>query len=210
MADRYQATCASKDLKSIKHYYVEKCKLEDSRFDWEFQAHLKKGLCRRKKGLSLLKGQSGGYCWATPELSPPPVQGCGIATAMMELCFKDDDIGSIDPSEDYNFKLNGLEEWQQLALLNCEKIIFTTCRPKSPTPKAGCAAYMSAAINTGFTMMFTFPTQEGEMSVLNIETEAKPQLKEDAETFGKTHGMGWYFCRCNADRKTECENMLKE
>ena len=207
MADRYQATCKSSVLKAQKVYYVQKCKSKDKRYDWDFGAYLKKGLCGRKKGLSQLNGQSGGFCWATAKLSPAPVQGCGLATTMMEMCFNDEDIGSIDPTEDYNFKMKGLEKWQEMALLNCEHIIYTTCNPKPPTPFIGCAAYMTAAINTGHSMMFTFPTEQGEMDVLNVADEAKPQLKADAYTFGKNHGFGWYFCRCKPERITECENM---
>ena len=207
MADRYQATCASQDLKKKKHYYVEKCKSSDPRYDIDFGAYMKKGFCGRKKGLSVLRAERGGFCWATPDLSPAPVQGCGIATAMMELCFEDEEVGSIDPTVDYYFKMKGLEKWQQLALLNCENIIYTTCNPAPPTPKVGCAAYMSAAINTEHTMMFTFPTENAEMSVLNVENEAKPKFKEDQDAFEKMHGNYWYFCRCKKERKTECENM---
>ena len=207
MADRYQATCASQDLKNKKQYFVEKCKSTDSRYDFDFGAYIKKGFCGRKKGLSILRAERGGFCWATPDLSPPPVQGCGLATALMEICFEDKDVGSIDPLEDYNFKLKGLEKWQQMALLNCENIKYTSCNPAPPTPTVGCAAYMSAAINTGHKMMFTFPNENAEMSVLNIENEARPRFKEDADTFEEEHGNFWYFCRCKEDRKTECENM---
>ena len=207
MADRYQATCANRHLKAKKHYFVQKRRSKEPNSDWVFRAYLKKGLFKRKKRLSQLNAENGGLCWATPKLSPAPVQGCGLATAMMELCFDDEDIGSIDPTEDYYFKMKGLEKWQKMALLNCEHIVYTSCNPAPPTPVVGCSAYMTAAINTGHHMMFTFPTKQGEMNVLNVETEAKPLLKEDADNFRETNGYGWFFCRCKPDRKSECENM---
>ena len=207
MPDRYQATCASKDLKKLKVYYVQKCKTEDG-YDWAFRAYLKKGtICGRKKFISELNAKDGGFCRATINLSPKAVQGCGLATKMMELCYSDIGIGSVDPTKDYNFKLKGLEKWRDMAILNCEHIVSTNCNPAEPTPKAGCAAYMTAALNTGHRMMFTFPTGKLGMDVINVESEGKPQLKQDADNFVLTHGNQWYFCRCKNDRIKECEAM---
>ena len=207
MPDRYYETCASEELKKAKVYYVQKCKIEHNPFDWAFRAYLKKGICGRKKFLSELNAKDGGYCYATINLSPKPVQGCGLATKMMELCFSDTGVGSLDPAKDYNFKLKGLEKWRDMAILNCEHIVFTTCNPAKPTPTAGCAAYMTAAINTGHTIMFSFPTGKGEMDVMNVADEAKPQLKKDADTFVSNHGNQWSFCRCKDDRVNECNAM---
>ena len=211
MPDRYQKTCASEDLKKNKIYYVERTKSVNPKMDWDFNAYVKKAPFGKKDIFSVLNGESGGFCWATKDLSPPAVQGCGLATAMMGFCFEDDKIGGIDPRKDYNFKLKGLEKWQDMAILNYNHIVYTSCNPAHPTPVAGCAAYMTAALNTGHTMMFTYPTNSptsrGEMNVLNIATEAKPQLKEDADQFRDNNGAAWYFCRCKDDRVKECEAM---
>ena len=211
MPDRYQETCVSEELKRKKVYYVQKYKTKNDPggYKWAFRAYLKKGkiIRGRKKFISELNAMDGGICQATANASPPEVQGCGLATKMMELCYSDDDVGSVDPTKDYNFKLRGLEGWKNMAILNCEHIIATSCNPKAPAPKAGCAAYMTAALNTGHRMLFTFPTVTGEMDVINIADEGKPQLKEDADTFLRTHGYQWYFCRCKDDRIQECEAM---
>ena len=212
MQDRYYETCASEELKEQKVYYVQKCKVEHHTYDWVFRAYFKKGICGRKKFLSELNAIDGGLCVATINLSPKAVQGCGLATKMMELCYSDIGIGSLNPAKDYNFKLKGLEKWRDMAILNCEHIVFTNCNPAKPTPIAGCAAYMTAALNTGHRMMFTFPTgkdPKGEMDVINVEDEGKPQLKKNAESFVSDHGNQWYFCRCKDDRISECEAMQK-
>ena len=211
MPDRYQSTCAKEYLKKNKVYYVERIKSKNPKMEWDFNAYVKKGLLGKKKIISVLNGENGGFCWATKDASPPGFRGCGLATKLMEVCFEDDQIGGIDPRKDYNFKLKGLEKWQDMAILNCGHIVYTSCNPAHPTPVAGCAAYMTAAINSGHEMMFTFPTNsptsKGEMNVLNVGREAKPLLREDADQFRSIHGFGWYFCRCKDDRIKECRAM---
>lgn len=235
MPDRKLKTCKSAALKKKKQYFVQKCKSSNPNFEWEFKAFLKKGLCNRKTKLSTLHGgrvhhedreHPKGFCWATEELSPAPVQGCGLATAMMELCFNDADIGSIDPKKNSIFKTeilrNGvlveyLRKWKEMAILNCEHIVYTSCNPQGGNPVIGCAAYMTAALNTGHKMMFTFPTGlqhptgRGYMDVLNVQYEAKKSLQgngeDGAKRFKDTYGYQWFFCRCKDERKEECMNM---
>ena len=82
------------------------------------------------------------------------------------------------------------------------------CYPKGKTPNTACSAYLTAAINTGHTIMFTHPNTEFEMDVLDVVTFAKPKVKNNADAFIKEHGAKWYFCECNPKTIQECKRMI--
>ena len=206
LKDKYIKTCINEQLTQQKSFIVQKCESERRGYDWDFKASLKLENCKDKKDvLSELNAEKYGHCDLVETLKSS--QGCGLATSLMELCFKDDDVGGVNLEEDKNFKNKVLESRREMAILNCEHIVFLTCAPIQPTPKGSCSAYLTAAINTGHAMMFSYPSLKGQMDIMDVEKTARPQLKMDADAFVQNHGDEWYFCRCKPDRIKECHEM---
>ena len=170
--------------------------------DWKFQAILKKGICC-KKVLSTLDAGIGGECNSVS--TDPGSTQCGLATALMEFCFTDPDIGEVNPEKDQFFKQDTAKHYRDLAILNCDHIVYLVC---AAVPRSACSGYLTAAINTGHTMMFTyFHGLEGSWDILKIAT-AKIMLKGNLHNFIQDHGDRWFFCKCKSDRITQCENMI--
>ena len=129
----------------------------------------------------------------------------------MQVCFEDEDVGGMDPKTNSNLLGQLLISRKILyakIVSNCEKIVYLQCTPEPPTPTGVCSAYLNAAINTGFEMIFTLRTKTTrDMDVMDIEKKAKPEFKSDADQFIKKHGKSWFFCRCKADRLKGCTSM---
>ena len=90
---------------------------------------------------------------------------------------------------------------------NCVHMVYLACAPEAPTTHSACSAYMTAALNTGNTMMFTHQFETGgKWDALKIAT-AKLMIKSNAGNFIKEHGAEWFFCKCRSDRVKECEKM---
>ena len=101
---------------------------------------------------------------------------------------------------------------RNLAIANCDHIVYLACDPKAPATYAACSAYMTAALNTGHTMMFTYGEntedgiRKGKWNVMAIDA-AKPKLRSNANTFIKEYGRAWFFCKCKSERVKQCEEM---
>ena len=130
--------------------------------------------------------------------------GCGLATALMEVCFEDDeDVGGVNPETDKFLKQ--FKTHQKQANLNCEKLIYLQCEPDHPHPYSICVAYLNAAITRNYDMLFSFPSEsETGMDIMELESEAKPKFKRSSERFVEKHGNGWFFCRCKKEKREEC------
>ena len=120
----------------------------------------------------------------------------------MEFCFTDKDVGSLS-----NQVIGDIPYPNHIANL-CEHVIYLVCAPKRPkTPTAACSAYLSAAVNTKHQIMFTSKNNKDGMDVMNVENDAKPEFKRNADTFITNHGASWYFCRCKPEILAECESL---
>ena len=205
LKDGSRKTCQNKQLKETGFYIVKKLKSKHSGYDWDFQAVMFEQCVEGSCVLSTLNAIKGGYC-DTVETSKTS-EGCGLATQLMEFCFTDKDVGSVNPAKDIILKQKKFSKWRQMATQNCDNIVFLTCAPLKPTPKGACSAYLSAAINTEHSMMFTSENSKGMIDVLNVEHEAKPEFKNSPDGFLLSHGDGWHFCRCKPERLTECTEM---
>ena len=182
--------------------------------EWRFQAILKKGsCCKDDEVLSTLDGNIGGVCNSME--THPGSYKCGLATALMEFCFTDLDIGTYNPA-DSTFKIMMQESifikakyYRDLALSNCDHMVYLKCSPTGTLPKkhAACSGYLTAALNTGHTMMFTYDKGPEKWDVPKITT-AKIMLKQNSDTFIEDYGEIWLFCKCKSDRITQCENMI--
>jgi hypothetical protein len=203
--DRYRDSCVNEGLVKKGSFTIRKS-LENSGF-WEFQALLTKGICCFKaQVLSTLRGDEGGTCNSV-ETSPGSYQ-CGLATTLMEFCFTDPDIGTVDPKVNRNFQRENAVDHRNLAIENCDHIVYLSCDPTPPIPNAACSAYLTAAINTGHTMMFTKYFRKGgwKWDVLKTAT-SKIMVKSNADNFIKDYGSEWFFCKCKTKRLKECEAM---
>ena len=176
-------------------------------FDWKFEAILKKGsCCKRDELLSTLTAKIGGACNSIVTL--PGSYKCGLATALMEFCFTDSDIGTYNPKKSTYFQSINAGDYRELAISNCDHMVYLQCSPigRRPNKHAACSGYLTAASNTGHKMMFAYDKTPEKWNVLRIN-KAKIWLKENADTFIENYGERWFFCKCKSDRITQCTNM---
>ena len=210
---RFKDSCDNTKLKEKGKFSVAKCKHKKD--EWIFRAIPHKGtigkMCDKISGkeedvLSRLVAQVGGECNDVETFEGS--FHCGLATALMEICFMDPDIGTVIPEKNYYLKKDDAEEARNLAAANCDHVVFLTCNPRAPATNAACSAYMTAALNTGHTMMFTCLTsmRGNTWDVLGIDN-AKRKIKSNANNFIDEYGNVWYFCICKSEKVKECEEM---
>ena len=130
-------------------------------------------------------------------------EGCGLATTLTEIAFKDKDVGTLNIEDTLYFHIEKLRKWWDMAKLKCEHMVHLACTPTTETPKAACSSYLTAAINTGHSLMLTFENKDGLMDVIDV-CSAKEELKENAEHFLKTYGPEWFFCRPKNEKTKKC------
>ena len=218
-------SCQNEELKTQKVFYVEKFSKRNPGFgkpyfNYYFKAVLEVG---SEKYLAEMNSQGprsrlgGGVCDDVHTFEES--RGCGLATALTQVCFQDNDVGGVDPKKHPLFNGNVKRELRQFqAVANCAKIVYLRCRPDAmnpPSPTAICSAYLNAAINTGYAMMFTVTKRPADatphndvMDVMGI-VEAKLEFKKGPDNFIKEHGYGWFFCRCKSNRIDECTSMWR-
>ena len=198
---KYINTCGNKDLKDKKEFTVDrivsKADLgdEDDRFDWDFRAVFD-GI-----KMSTLNANNGGKCdLVTTKKS---YMGCGLATTLMEFCFEDEKVGGYNVENDRVMNRDSMKKWREMAKENCKKVIFLKC---TADPLSACSGYLTAAINTKHTMMFSYAPKVGfhVMKVENSKTEFKKAPKKWTDEYGDI----WYFCKCKPERKADCEAMM--
>ena len=185
--------CKNEKLKAKKSFTVDRVKTEeDDVFDWDFTAVLDNDV------IAILSAKNGGICdWVLTDVDS---RGCGLATTLMEYCFTDDNVGGIDVQKRNDFQKEYLKNWRNMAIEYCEHIVFLKCLA-DPVLDA-CSGYMTAAINTGHTLLFSIKKipQQGRpvyfhMSLFNV-AETQPEFKKDAQSWIATNGEIWYFCKC--------------
>ena len=93
-----------------------------------------------------------------------------------------------------------------MAIENCEHIVYLQCSPRVPISPAACSAYLSAAINTEHTMMFTFSMVKVPMEVISVKN-AQNRLKKNAYKFMRNFGDQWLFCKCKKENVRKCHGM---
>ena len=202
--DRFRFVCINEKLVEKGSFTMKKTYDDEAiQAIWKFQAILKKGsCCKEDEVLSTLDAMEGGVCDSIA--TDAGSYRCGLATALMEFCFTDPDIGTYNPEESFYFQKKIAEHYRDLAVLNCGHMVYLICTAKPPS---SCSGYLTAAINTGHTMMFTYGPNLRKWSVLKT-TPAKIMLKGNSDTFIEDYGDTWFFCKCKSDRLTQCENMV--
>ena len=186
---------------------IRKTKSNKKGYNWDFEALLNKGTKGKDVILmSELNAEDEGYCNQVETYEG--YKACGLATTLMEFCFSDEDVGGMVLEDDSLFGPRA--NWRDLAKTNCKHMIGLDCAPKKGTPYAACASYLTAAINKGHMMMFTYPNEEFELEVMHVGNTAKPKFKKDANKFIEEYGNKWYFCKCKPERIENCLAMASE
>jgi hypothetical protein len=167
--------------------------------DWKFRAILKKGILGlfKKKVLSTLNANIGGEC--NSMVTQPGSYQCGLATALMDFCFTDPDIGTYNPEKSIYFQNIKAKDYRDLAISNCGHMVYLKCSPAEnlPNKHAACSGYLTAASNTGHKMMFAYDKTPEKWNVLRIN-KAKIWLKENADTFIENYGERWFSASAKA------------
>ena len=204
--DRYKESCQNQALVAIGAFTMRKSKPPSTSGQWTFQSILTRD--DRSEILSTLKAKEGGVCNDVRTFEGSWY--CGLATALLQICFTDPDIGTFIPSQSrqsefgrpiYDKKIQGLMED------NCERIVYLECAPFNGATHANCNGYLTAALNTLNSILFTFH-EVRRWNILNI-ADAKLRMKSDPTQFVSEFGPEWFFCNCKADRAKECESMTK-
>ena len=201
LKDRYLSTCKNKNLKQERKFTVNRKKSKSGKFGWEFTAHL------GRSELSWLgAGDEKGNTGVCNDVKTEDHSlGCGMATTLMEICFTDYMVGSLDLENDKNFKKPSLLQWRQMAKENCQHVVYLVCATIT-VPDISCSAYFTAAINTMHTMMFSYDYETETMYLWNV-ANTQPKFKKDAARWNSHYGKEWYFCQCKKERISECQNM---
>ena len=99
LRQQYQTKCQNAELKTKKDFFVEKSESKNKDYDWDFKVFLDKAGCGI---LSELNANTPGRCNKVETFAGS--EGCGLATTLMEICFADEDVGGIDPENDWLFE----------------------------------------------------------------------------------------------------------
>ena len=194
LKDRYKKSpdCTNERLKEIGNFIVNREKASGM-FEWKFTACLfdKENKGCEKTALCSLYSEKDGKCNQVDTI--PECERCGMATSLMTFCFTDKDVGSVDPDKDFNFQQKNLKLWYDAAKEECDHIVYTHCSPKPGTDLLSCSAYLTAAVNAGLQLMFTYGNNKKTMDILNV-ADSKEDFKKDPKEFLATHGDEWYFC----------------
>ena len=156
--------------------------------------------------LANLKAFKGGQC--NDMLTNKGSWGCGLATKLMEFCFTDPDIGGVDLATEPTFNQEAYESkhFRDMAIKNCDHVVYLECLPKSPATDVSCSAYLSAALNTHHSMMLTFSNETLKWNLLPV-AKAQAMLKNDADELIGGAGREWFFCKCKGDKTKQCKDM---
>ena len=192
----------------MKHgsFVVQKVKSKAKKYDWNFEAVFE------DTALSTLKANIGGVCNEIETIKGS--RRCGLATRLMEFCFEDPTIGSVNPRTvnsknpaNHILHKTHAEKVRNLAIENCDHIIYLVCAPSDngkALPYASCTGYLKAALTTGHTMMFTLNWEKWQVLKTSIAID---MLKNERVTWITEYGYIWFFCKCKPNRLTQCEGL---
>ena len=175
--------------------------------DWIFKAFLD------ETEISALGANTGGIC--DNAQTSRKARGCGLATILMKICFSDSKVGGVDVKTDDRLKNVPLKKWREMAIENCKHIVKLQCATNF---EYACSGYMTAAINTKHTMMFSYQTlksdksddesdDETEIMYVNIVEKIQPEFKKRPKDWILEYGKEWYFCQCKPEKQVQCEKM---
>lgn len=202
--DRYKESCQNKALVAKGAFTMRKSKPQGTSEQWTFESILTRD---ENEILSTLWAKEGGVC--NDVRTEKGSWSCGLATALLGICFTDPDIGTFIPSKsvDSDFGRPIEKKYQEAMEKNCERISYLECAPFNSATYASCSGYLTAALNALNSMMFTFHEIKN-WNVLSI-ANAKVRMKSDPTQFIADFGPEWFFCKCKADRDKECESMTR-
>ena len=85
-------------------------------------------------------------------------------------------------------------------------MVFISCQA---SPLVACSGYLTAALDTDHTMMFTnyVDHKDNKWDVLKVTT-AKLMIRSNAKDFINDYGAHWILCKCKTERVKECEAMM--
>ena len=137
----------------------------------------------------------------------------------MEICFEDEEVGGLDTGNNglldiisgYGLEgdeLKPFKSYEEKAHLNCEKVVYLVCAPDDRLPYGICSAYLNAAINTKYDVLFSAVIQHSKQNMKIMDLiGAKNEFKNNANKFIENHGNWWFFCNCKSNKKKECIEM---
>ena len=127
LKDKYQRSCKNEILKKKKEFYVRKSASTKNGYDWDFNVFLDNDGCGKDDNiLSELNAVEPGRCNLV-ETFDTVSRGCGLATSLLEICFEDENVGTIDPETDLLFQdKQYFGDFDDFALLVCFLYITLT------------------------------------------------------------------------------------
>ena len=138
---------------------------------------------------------------------------CGVGKELMKLCLGDtavtedstDHWQMMGPSDNVMWKD---EQFNNKVGQLCEAINFMQCAPYDNTPKRACKAYIEAAIETGYDMMFIESYRQNTYVVMKT-ADAEPEFISNPNKFVASRGAVWFFCKCYQERREECHKLVE-
>ena len=203
--DRFKETCQNEALIIKGSYTMKKSRIPGKSGQWMFEAIYG----TTNEILSTLKAKEGGNC--NDENTEYGSWYCGLGPLLLEICFDDPDIGTFipDKSVDSEFGMPIDKPCKHLMEINCQHIAYLECVPYIKNYNDACGGYLTAALNTLHTMMFTKRVGIKELKIIRI-ADAKIKIKNDPDKFVGDFGKEWFFCKCKSDRIKECESMTND
>ena len=124
------------------------------------------------------------------------LEGCGIATILTILRFKDEGIPPGGYNIDKSIQWERNKPLREKAKTECTTIMYLT-NAATEVVKSKC--YLTAAIETGYKKLFSFKTATGRPDD-GYENELKSVIakfinERQAEKFVDNNGRFWYFCK---------------
>jgi len=138
---------------------------------------------------------------------------CGVGKELMKLCLGDTAVTG-DSTEYWqetgpaSYKMWQDEQFNNKVGQLCQEINFIQCAPYDNTPKRICKAYIEAAKETGYEMMFSELFGHNKYVVMKI-ADAEPEFISDPNKFVDSKGSHWFFCKCEPERKEECHKLVE-
>ena len=180
-------------------------------------------MSKRGKGepLGTLNAENPGIC--NNVRTVPGSRQCGIAKYLMLACFLDNCIiGSkgLKPHESNDFRDQVLKD---VAKENCDTMVYVACKPKEGIPPKACVAYLEAAKEAEFHIVFTGPKiisnnkkpiykimeVTDAIDMIDAEDEHEDEAdKTEGRVFIKDNGAHWFFCKCKRNKEEECLQMV--
>ena len=199
-------SCSNTELRNQRYFWVDISTTTKNGI-YKFTARLHK-LWGEK--LSILNAETGGIC--DDVRTSENFRGCGLGKSLIKTCFQDEYITGMGGLNPITSNLWNDRNLAREAHENCLTIVYLTCSPYPPSevPASICKAYLEAAKDLKFHMMFVEHYNENEHYRTMKVTDAIDEFSNGADgpdNFLIEYGKTWFFCKCSPRKKKDCLNM---